>query len=88
MPSNTAAWIESSKSNPLVVREAPYPTPSSDEVLIKNSAIAINPVDWKIQDYGMFLQNYPNILGTDVAGEVVEVGANVKDFKKGDRVMA
>lgn len=73
---------------PPQVADAEYPTPGADEVIIKNHSIAINPVDWKIQDYGIFIQNWPAILGTDMAGEVVEVGSNVQKFKKGDRVIA
>jgi len=73
---------------PLKVDEAPMPSPEAHEVVIKNSAVAINPVDWKIQDYGLFVEKFPNVLGTDSAGEVVEVGSNVNNFKKGDRVLA
>lgn len=76
------------KANPLKVDQAPMPQCGDDEVVVKNKAVAVNPVDWKIQDYGLFLQNYPQILGTDVAGEVHQVGSNVKAFKKGDRVLA
>lgn len=36
---------------------------------------------------GIFLQKYPNVLGTDVAGEVYEVGEGVTHVKKGDRVL-
>lgn len=36
---------------------------------------------------GIFLQKYPNILGTDVAGEVAEIGGGVKGLKKGQRVI-
>ncbi|KAH7065977.1 chaperonin 10-like protein [Paraphoma chrysanthemicola] len=86
--SNNAAWITEPKGRPLQVKEAPMPKAAKGEVVIKNHAVAVNPVDWKIQDYGIFLQKYPNILGTDVAGEVYEVGEGVTHVKKGDRVLA
>ncbi|KAF2657225.1 GroES-like protein [Lophiostoma macrostomum CBS 122681] len=89
-PTNTAAWITAAKASPLEVKEAELWTPGPNDVLIKNHAVAINPVDWKIQTTGMFLQKYPMVLGTDVAGEVVDVGENVKKegkLQKGDRVL-
>jgi NADPH:quinone reductase-like Zn-dependent oxidoreductase len=64
------------------------PVPGDDDIVIKNRALAINPADWKIQDYPSWLQTWPFLLGEDVAGEVYEVGKNVVKFKKGDRVMA
>ena len=36
---------------------------------------------------GAFLKTYPMVLGTDVAGEVHEVGEGVTHVKKGDRVL-
>ncbi|CAJ2655335.1 unnamed protein product [Trifolium pratense] len=72
--------------------EVPVPTPKNNEVLLKLEATSINPVDWKIQNGFLrpfFLpREFPHIPCTDVAGEVVEVGAQVRDFKAGDKVIA
>ncbi|KAL8926857.1 MAG: hypothetical protein Q9208_002666 [Pyrenodesmia sp. 3 TL-2023] len=87
MASNSAAWLVGEKVKPLEVREAPYTLPGDDEILVKNAAVAINPVDWVVQDMAIFPKTYPTILGTDLAGEVVEVGKSVSKFKKGDRVL-
>jgi NADPH:quinone reductase-like Zn-dependent oxidoreductase len=46
--SNQAAWIKEPKGK-LQVDVAPEYEPKAGEVLIKNGALAINPVDWKIQ---------------------------------------
>ncbi|CZT17671.1 related to oxidoreductase [Ramularia collo-cygni] len=86
-PVNQAAWLDGGGKK-LRVADSEYPSPGADEIVIKNHAIAINPVDWKIQDHGLFIKNWPAILGTDMAGEVVEVGSNVSKFKKGDRVIS
>ncbi|GAB7362959.1 hypothetical protein MBLNU230_g3255t1 [Neophaeotheca triangularis] len=85
--SNQAAFIDG-KGQPTQVREAPFPKPGADEIVVKNHSLAINPVDWKIQDTGMYVQKYPIVVGCDVAGEVHEVGSGVSRFKKGDRVTA
>ncbi|KEF59740.1 uncharacterized protein A1O9_04586 [Exophiala aquamarina CBS 119918] len=91
-PVNYAAWIPLETAG-LVVGTAAYPSKlSGDEIVIKNHAVAVNPVDWKIQASGGFGLEYPAILGEDVAGEVIEVGAGVKaatglDLKPGDRVI-
>ncbi|KAL3612782.1 hypothetical protein D5086_003802 [Populus alba] len=67
------------------------PSPQKYEVLLKLEATCLNPIDWKIQKGKLrpfFPRKFPYIPGTDVAGEVVEVGAEVKNFKIGDRVVA
>jgi NADPH:quinone reductase-like Zn-dependent oxidoreductase len=89
MPSNTAAWL-TAKGAPLEVNSAPYTSPSENEIVVKNGAVAINIVDWGLQDMGETLfpwLTYPHVLGGDVAGEVVEVGSAVSRFKIGDRVI-
>ena len=47
----------------LVIKERPVPTPGSDEVLIRNHAIGLNPIDWKRQAWGFMISSYPTILG-------------------------
>ena len=63
------------------------PIAGTGEIIVKNAAIAINPIDWHQQDAGIFVQQFPAIIGCDVAGEVHEIGAGVERFKKGDRVI-
>ncbi|KAF6220713.1 hypothetical protein HO133_003146 [Letharia lupina] len=90
MPSNRAAWQTAPNVNTLEVKSAPYTSPREDEIVIKNGAVAINPVDWVIQERGKMMftwLKYPFILGLDVAGEVVEIGPGVTRFKVGDRVV-
>ncbi|CAK9182051.1 unnamed protein product [Ilex paraguariensis] len=71
--------------------EVPAPAPSEDEVLLKVEATSLNPVDWEVQK-GLLPPIFPFKFAftpaIDVAGEVVEVGARVKSFKAGDKVVA
>ena len=55
MPSNEAAWIKAPKKA-LEVDSAPYPTPGKGELVVRNAAVAVNPVDWKIQELGEYDQ--------------------------------
>lgn len=84
---NQAAWIVASRTSPLRVSHAPYNTPGPDEIAIRSSAVAINPVDRKQQDLDILIPSYPSIFGSDVAGIVEEVGSSVTRFEKGDRVI-
>ena len=87
MPTNTAAWLGAKKAK-LEVKPAPYTRPRADEIVVKNHAVAINPIDWIIQVASVYRWiTYPFVLGSDVAGEVVEVGNAVTRFKVGDRVL-
>ncbi|TLD04073.1 hypothetical protein PgNI_11323 [Pyricularia grisea] len=72
----------------LVLQEQPVPTPGASEVLIRNHALAVNPVDWKLQTLGFMGGPYPKILGADLAGVVVKIGSSVDGLKPGDRVLA
>ncbi|KHN08821.1 chloroplast envelope quinone oxidoreductase homolog [Glycine soja] len=71
--------------------EVPIPTPSKDEVLIKVETASINPFDWKVQKrmlWPLLPRKFPHIPGTDITGEVTEVGQGVQKFKPGDKVVA
>jgi NADPH:quinone reductase-like Zn-dependent oxidoreductase len=69
----------------------PEPQISGNTVLIAATAASVNPIDWKLRS-GALQKNFPlplpAILGRDVSGIVRQVGANVKHFKPGDRVLA
>jgi NADPH:quinone reductase-like Zn-dependent oxidoreductase len=89
MPTNTAAWLNK-KHGRFQLGEAPYPTPSADQVVIRNRAVAMNPLEWIIQVEGNLTYgwlDYPTVIGSDTAGEVVEVGSGVTRFQVGDRVL-
>jgi NADPH:quinone reductase-like Zn-dependent oxidoreductase len=67
------------------------PQMSGGTVLIATAAASVNPIDWKVRSGARkkdFPLSFPAILGRDVSGVVRAVGANVKHFKPGDRVLA
>lgn len=66
--------------------ERPIPTVGENEILVKVSAIAINPTDWK---HSRRLTSPGTILGCDFAGIVVQTGPNLRvPVKVGDKVAA
>jgi NADPH:quinone reductase-like Zn-dependent oxidoreductase len=67
------------------------PTLADDSVLVEAVAASVNPIDWKIRSGARqkdFPLSLPAILGRDVSGVVRAVGANIRTFKPGDRVLA
>ncbi|KAI9670380.1 MAG: hypothetical protein M1817_004423 [Caeruleum heppii] len=84
---NQAAWLDGAGQK-LRVGPAGVTEPGPTELLVRNHAVAINPADWIVQDTGMIIKQWPAVLGCDVAGEVVQVGDNVKEWQEGQRVLA
>lgn len=85
---NKAAWLQSKQQKPFHISSAPVPSPSPRQILIKIHAMAINPCDAGIQNLGIIWEEFPVVIGSDLAGEVVEIGFSVTNFKVGDRVLA
>lgn len=83
---NLAAILPAAKA-PLEVREVEKYKPGPTELLLKNEVVAFNPVEYKIAKLGIFPLPYPYILGSTFAGTVEAVGAEVKHFQVGDRVV-
>ncbi|MEX0288710.1 MAG: NAD(P)-dependent alcohol dehydrogenase [Flavobacteriaceae bacterium] len=78
----------------LQLQEVPKPEPESKEVLIKVIATAINDYDWSMVRgkpylyrlmYGIFKPKI-RIPGMELAGIIEEVGREVTDFARGDKV--
>ncbi|RXW12749.1 hypothetical protein EST38_g13104 [Candolleomyces aberdarensis] len=86
---NQKAVVLLKRFGDLAVTSLAVPKPSKGEVLIKVHSTALNPVDWKVQKFGAFITEesaFPAVLGMDLAGEVVELGEGVTQWKIGDRV--
>ena len=71
-------------------KDAPKPTPKAHELLIKVKAASLNRADLAVaagNRHGT-VGGPGTIVGLECAGEVEAVGADVRDFKPGDRVMS
>ena len=73
---------------PQVLRyeEVPDPKPRKDQVLIRVKACAMNHLDIWVRK-GLPGVQLPHILGSDIAGEIVEVGEYITGFQAAQRVL-
>ena len=67
-------------------QDAPDPQPRKDQVLIRIKACAMNHLDIWVRK-GLPGVRLPHILGSDIAGEIVELGEYVSGFKPSQRVL-
>jgi NADPH:quinone reductase-like Zn-dependent oxidoreductase len=85
------AFVVTQYKQPLREAEVAEPAVGERDVLVQVQAAGLNQLDEKIR-LGEFKQILPYklqlILGNDVAGTVLQVGANVRGFKPGDEVYA
>ena len=70
----------------LAIIDIPKPKISANDVLVKVTAVGLNPVDFKVIENGVDTWTFPHIVGMDVVGEIVELGEHVTQFQIGDRV--
>ena len=70
----------------LTYEDVPDPKPRQDQVLVRVRACALNHLDIWVRK-GLPGVKLPHILGSDIAGEVAEVGEYVAGFKAGQRVL-
>jgi NADPH:quinone reductase-like Zn-dependent oxidoreductase len=70
----------------LLYEDVPDPKLRQDQVLVRVKACAMNHLDLWVRR-GMPGVNLPHILGSDVAGEILEVGEYVSGLKSGQRVL-
>jgi NADPH:quinone reductase-like Zn-dependent oxidoreductase len=66
--------------------DVPDPRPRKDQVLIRVRACALNHLDLWVRK-GLPGVKLPHILGSDIAGEIVEVGEYITDFRPGQRIL-
>ena len=85
-----AAYIaETGGPEQIQVGELPKPKPGAGEVLVRVQAASVNPIDTYIRG-GLVAMELPMpfVIGSDLAGEVIEVGEGVSGWVAGDRVWA
>ena len=78
----------------LQLAEIPKPVPKENEILIKIYATTVNRTDCGFRSAEYFISRFfsglfrpkNQVLGNEFAGEVVETGSSVTQFRVGDRV--
>ncbi len=71
----------------LSLEEVEAPKPGKGEVRLRQHAVGVNFLDVYFRNGFYPAPGFPFTPGNEGAGEVVEAGPGVKDFKPGDRVV-
>ena len=80
------AAIYPGQGKPIMVETLPDPQPGPDDVMIKVSRCGICGTDLSFTRGAMFDFGENVQFGHEYAGEIVELGKNVRQFKLGDRI--
>jgi L-iditol 2-dehydrogenase len=68
------------------VEERPEPTPTTDNLIVQVRACAICGTDLKLATIGNPRCHPPRIIGHEMVGEIVHVGAEVRGYALGERI--
>ncbi len=85
-----AVRIHAYEGSPML-EDVPKPEAGASEVVVRVEAASLNPLDVKLQKgfmHAYFPLTFPSTIGTDLAGTVEAVGADVTGWAVGDRVVA
>jgi len=74
-------------NGPFVAKDVPTPALAPHEALVRVRNVGVCGTDVKIRANRMGLGVIPLIMGHEIAGEVAEVGREVRGFAPGDRVV-
>ena len=87
--SNTGAQLQcKQRGGNFEVVQVDKPTVKPDQVLIRQTVIALNDLDRKQRDLGVMVARWPHVLGIEAAGIVEAVGSDVHNMQPGDEVLA
>jgi threonine 3-dehydrogenase len=91
MKKTMQALVKAEAARGLWLREVPVPSIGINDVLIRVQKTGICGTDLHIYKWDAWAQKtipVPMVVGHEFVGEIVEVGANVNDFRAGDIVSA
>lgn len=86
IPSRMQAMVLETPGHPLVAKTLPLPQPSRGQVLIRVMACGVCRTDLHVYDGDLKNPKLPLILGHEIIGQVVGLGAEVQSPKIGDVV--
>lgn len=72
-----SAAISNAAGSRFEVAQRATASPGPGELLVSVKAIGLNPADGLIRNLGIFVQDYPTVLGFDFSGVVIEAGVDV-----------
>lgn len=86
IPDKMRAMVLTAPGKPLQAMQIPVPRPGPGQVLLRVRACGVCRTDLHILDGELAHPKLPLVLGHEIAGAVVQLGAGVERFRIGDRV--